>query len=91
MMQDIIIPKGVRVQRDDNEVITLSGDVYVEAERQEDGGFIYTVGAHQYYTCAGVCSFFNHLVGKYHEAIPHGLTEKEPAWRKVDEHPAFHS
>lgn len=69
MMQDIIIAKGARVIRDDNQVITLSDKAYVEAERQEDGGFIYTVGAHQYYTCAAVCSFHNHLAGgKYHEA-----------------------
>ena len=68
-MQDIIVSQGARVIRDDNEVITLSGDAHVEAERQEDGGFIYTVGEHDYYACAAVCSFYNHLVGKYHEAV----------------------
>ena len=79
MMQDIIIAKGARVKRDDNEIIQLSGEAHVQAERQEDGGFIYTIGDHEYYTCAGVCSFYNHLNGgKYHKAI-------EPKWE--DDYP----
>ena len=43
-MYEIHIPAGVKVLREKgNKMVTLSGDVYVEANREADGAFVYTV------------------------------------------------
>ena len=58
MTYNIHIPAGVKVLRKKgNKLVTLIGDVYVEANREADGGFIYTVGHNRYYTSAGCCNW----------------------------------
>jgi len=58
MMYEIHIPAGVKVLREKgNKIITLSGDVYVEAYRDVDGAFIYTVGGDRYCCSAGCCNW----------------------------------
>lgn len=49
----ITIPANTIVQRDDSKLITLCGSVYARANRQVDGGYIYTVSGRQYYVSAG--------------------------------------
>jgi len=58
MAYNIHIPAGVKVLREKgNTLVTLTNDVYVKADREEDGGFIYTVGHNRYYTSAGLCNW----------------------------------
>jgi len=58
MKYNLHIPAGVKVLRKKgNKLVTLIGDVYVEADREADGGFIYTVGHNLYYTSAGCCNW----------------------------------
>ena len=58
MAYNIHIPAGVKVLREKgNTLVTLTNDVYVKADREEDGGFIYTVGHNRYYTSAGCCNW----------------------------------
>ena len=57
-MYEIHIPAGVKVLREkDNKMVTLSGDVYVEAVREEDGAFVYVVADSRYCCSAGCCNW----------------------------------
>lgn len=56
-MTTISIPEGVKVLRDDSQMVALRGSVMVEAERQADGGFEYAVAGRRYYVSAGCCSY----------------------------------
>jgi hypothetical protein len=58
MMYEIHIPAGVKVLREKgNKMVTLSGDVYVKANREADGAFVYTVDGNRYCCSAGCCNW----------------------------------
>lgn len=52
MPQSIRIRQGVKVQSERTGLITLIGDVYVEAQREPDGCWLYELRGTQY-RCAG--------------------------------------
>jgi len=51
-MTQITIASGTKVLRDDSKLVTLAGTVFVDAERQADGGYIYSCAGRKYYTSA---------------------------------------
>lgn len=51
-MTNIMIPKGTLVQGKKG-MVELKADVYVEAEREVDGAYSYSVGRNQYFVSAG--------------------------------------
>lgn len=50
---EIFIPKGTMVMQEwpGGRMVELLGDVYVDAIRQPDGGWLYTVAGREYYCC----------------------------------------
>jgi len=58
MTYNIHIPAGVKVLREKgNKLVTLTDAIYVEANREEDGAFVYTVGGNRYCCSAGCCDW----------------------------------
>ena len=59
MLYSLTIKAGTKVLSEkSNSLVELKADAYVpEAIRQEDGGFIYSVGKNRYYCSSGCCQF----------------------------------
>lgn len=56
----ISIPKGTKVQSERSAIVELQGDVIVDAIREKDGGYSYSVDGTRYFTCAGVVTVLRH-------------------------------
>jgi len=75
-MYEIHIPAGVKVLREKgNKMVTLSGDVYVEANREADGAFVYTVDGNRYCCSAGCC---NWTAPKYNKEAVDKAIKRDP-------------
>lgn len=70
-MYQISIAKGTKVLCETGGMITLLDDVInISADRQKDGGFIYSVNGIRYYTCAGM-TVFKKISTNHHDVCRH--------------------
>ena len=56
------VPAGSKVLSEKRGMVTLQAPAFIDgATRQDDGGYIYTVGGERYYTCAGILENVRHV------------------------------